>query len=298
MSRVRIAILGCGIAGRARARAIAERDDAELVAVHRGRFAHELGAPVFDDGHQAIAAAEVVIVSSTSRTHQGWVMRALQAGRDVIVEFPLTTAPNTGDAAAWMFDEARRLGRMLHVEHIERLSPTTGFMVERCAQTTPTSVDVVFAGRGDPFGSGREHALAQVARLHRIVAAHGWPSRMVVRRADGEGISALLTCDHGVRVRLTATRGPDLERGLTWTARTDDASWSIRGRSAFDGEDQVELPATSLFADDLDHALRRRRDGIAPYVSDAEVVGVLGLADRLAERGVHEHLPDPRRSGR
>ena len=58
MAELRWALVGAGTAGRARARALLESPRDDLVAIWRGRYADDIGAPVVASFEAAIAAAE------------------------------------------------------------------------------------------------------------------------------------------------------------------------------------------------------------------------------------------------
>lgn len=289
---LRAGIVGVGFAGRARARALAVRDDVRLVAVHRGRFAAETGAPDVD-ADVLLSAVDVVVVASPSETHADWVRRALEARRHVIVEYPLA---RTGDEARALFALAERVGRVLHVEHIERLAPSTRWLADvaaRCPGWTRSAVS--FTSPGEPVDAG-VHAWLQLARVSRIVAVHGWPVAVDVGVSDGAAIDARLVLGDGRAVTLAARRGPGLVRALDWIVEADGRRYTIgEGRACVDGV-EVPLGAVPLFATDLDVALGRIRGEARPYLEDADVVALLDLANALARPGFRR-LHGNRRDG-
>jgi scyllo-inositol 2-dehydrogenase (NADP+) len=100
---VRVGLLGYGAIGDEHSQAIAAVDGLELVAVcdrspARVEAARLLAPELagYDDADNLVAATDVdlVIVSTPPNTHADWALRALDAGKDVVVEKPfcLTTA--------------------------------------------------------------------------------------------------------------------------------------------------------------------------------------------------------------
>ncbi|MCB9664156.1 MAG: Gfo/Idh/MocA family oxidoreductase [Alphaproteobacteria bacterium] len=276
----RVGIVGCGIAGRARAKAVHGHPRTELVAVHRGRFAATLGAP--EVGADALlAAVDVVIVAAPSETHGDWVARALDAGRHVICEYPLA---RTRAGAEGLLEAARAGGRVLHVEHIELLAPTTRWMAAELHGGW-SEAHLSFASPGDPWADGATHAWTAVSRLHRIVAAHGWPEILEVARADGEAIEAILRWGQGRELSFEARRTPDLPRRLHWRCRVPQGVIEVVDRAALRDGEPVALGPTALFAEDLDVAIRRIEGEDAGYLADERLLGVLSLAESLGRPG-------------
>lgn len=272
---IRLGIVGVGIAGRARARAIAARTDAALVGVHRGRFAQDTGAPELS-ADALLAASDAVIVASPSGTHAAWVRRVLEAGRHAIVEYPLA---RTGDEARELFALARRVGRVLHVEHIERLAPTTRWMVEACEGWTGSTL--LWTQGGDALPTASEHVWLQLARISRLVAALGWPSAFSVEQADGLKLRVRFEHGSGRVSSFHALRGPGLPRLLRWDVATPRGLRAIDdGRALADGV-TVRLPEVALFATDLDVALQRMGAGGESYLPETEVVRLHDLIDRI-----------------
>ena len=209
---LRWGVIGPGRAGRARAAAIQADPRAELVW-----SAKELRGGV-----------DAVAVCSPDRTHPEYVQRGLDAGLHVLCEFPVCRRAE--QARAWF-----QTGR-LHVEHIEVLDAAT-----------PVRQDATMFFRGaDRESFSLYHR--NVARLHRVVAACGWPRVVERDRLLYDGFT--VTQDFGVGPRQTRWVVP-LQRGPNLFLRD-------------------QLAATARFL-----------DGAPPYVSDEQVVGVLDLAERL-----------------
>lgn len=209
---LRWGVIGPGRAGRARATAIQADPRAELVW-----SAKELRGGV-----------DAVAVCSPDLTHPAYVQRALDAGLYVLCEFPVCRQAE--QARAWF-----QTGR-LHVEHIEVLDAAT-----------PVRQDATMFFRGADRESFSPYH-RNVARLHRVVAACGWPRGVERDRLLYEGFT--VTLDFGVGPRQT--------------------QWVVplhRGRDLFLRD---QLAATARFL-----------DGTSPYIRDEQVIRVLELAERL-----------------
>ncbi len=275
-SSLRWSVVGVGNAGRARGRAIVADPRADLVAVHRGRFAGELPVPElgFDE---AIARADAVAVCSPTAVHATQVAAALRAGRHVVVEFPLAW---TADAAAELFALAREQGRVLHVEHIELLSGTTRVLRE--AFNTVTAGTLVHrVARAQP-ASPEQLAPLLVPRLHRLLAVAG-PIAGVEDVEGGAGwLAARVQLAKGdVTVRIEAT--PSATRTTRMRLETNTGVWEMRDRQVLrDGEPQEQPRGSGLFLEDQLVATARILDGAPHYVNDAQILEVLALAEQIA----------------
>ncbi len=119
---IRVAIAGPGKVGHLHARAARTLPGVELVAVwgrdkaKAEQFAAQYGSSVkpYDDLTAMIERERVdlVIVTTTHKTHVGPTIAALEAGANVLVEKPLAISLADCDA---MIDAARRSGKLLSV---------------------------------------------------------------------------------------------------------------------------------------------------------------------------------------
>lgn len=273
-----VAVIGVGVAGRARVKALTGHPCATLVAVHRGRFAAGAGVPQLG-ADEILGAAEVVIVASPSDTHEAWVEAALRAGRHVIVEYPLA---RTGHAARRLLALAAEQDRVLHVEHIGRLAPTTVWLADEVARAGWTGGSLSFESPGPPWADGATHAWQNESRLHRLTQVLGWPERVDVEAADGATVVATAVWPDGRRVALRFVRGSG-DRGLEFVVDTPSGERRISGRGAFDRGSAVVLPERALFRADLDVALDRIAGVADSYLSDAEMAAILDLTEVVGE---------------
>ncbi|MGF1514884.1 MAG: Gfo/Idh/MocA family protein [Elainellaceae cyanobacterium] len=123
---VRIGLVGTGYAARRRADAFANDPRSQLIAVagrdvaRTSAFAQAHGAEVLpwrdlvqrDD-------VDLVVIATVNRDHGPMAQAAVDCGKAVVVEYPLSISLEEASAAV---AAARRQGTLLHVEHIELLS--------------------------------------------------------------------------------------------------------------------------------------------------------------------------------
>ncbi len=217
-----------------------------------------------------------MIVCSPNLLHARVVRAALEAGKHVAVEFPLAAS---AAEARDLLGLARRVGRVLHVEHIELLSSSQRVLREWARDLgRPRAGGVRFTGAlegwlADPASAGSP-ALCAVARLHRLVDLFG-PARVGAARVEplsgGWRLEVELGFERGGVASLVEERAHDLGRTSTW--RVDCERGVL--------ETPPAAPAGALFREDLDCFIARVETGAASYVSDERVLHVLGLVDAI-----------------
>ena len=121
-----------------------------------------------------------------------------------------------------------------------------------------------------------------VPRLHRLRAVAG----PLAGAADVEGgagwLSARVRLAKGdVSVRIEAT--PSATRSTQMRLETDTGVWEMRDRQVLrDGQLQEQSQGSGLFLEDQLVATARILDGANHYVSDAQILEVLALAEQIA----------------
>lgn len=139
-SMVRVAVLGVGSLGKEHARVYAELARAGLVelagvydvqAAAAAAQAEKLGVPVFPSVEAAIAGADALSVVTPTVTHHALARQALEAGRHVLVEKPMT---DSAAQAADLVELAGARGLVLQVGHIERFNPVFRYLEEVCTE--------------------------------------------------------------------------------------------------------------------------------------------------------------------
>jgi predicted dehydrogenase len=153
---VRAGVVGVGALGRHHARVWADLAGAVLVGVHdaedarAAEVAERHGCRAYAALDALLADVDAVSVAVPTVAHHSVAMRALDAGRDVLVEKPITATLAEADA---LVARAGERGRILQVGHIERFNPATEALlragrgarfveVHRLGSFSPRSLDI------------------------------------------------------------------------------------------------------------------------------------------------------------
>lgn len=137
MSRLKIAVVGCGHLGSIHARLLAARTDVELVAVvdpvpeSRQRVAEAYGCRALAEPQELCGVADAVVVAAPTYLHAAVSVPLLEAGLDLLIEKPIAA---TVAEAQSIVTVARRHGRVVAVGHVERFNPAWQMAVERCGR--------------------------------------------------------------------------------------------------------------------------------------------------------------------
>ena len=122
---IRIGVVGCGVHGLHHVRLLTAREDAVLAGIYdtdpatAERVSAEYGMSAYGSLAELLKNVDAVSVVSSTTTHYDTVMTALDAGCHVLVEKPVAVTVPEADA---MIAEAKRLGLVLEVGHIERFN--------------------------------------------------------------------------------------------------------------------------------------------------------------------------------
>ena len=292
------------VASRERARAEAYAAEHGLGRAH-GSYDALLGDPEVD----------AVYVPLPNSLHVEWSIRALEAGKHVLCEKPLTRHPEQAEAA---FDAAERAGRVLAEGFMWRHHPQALRLRELVADGAIGQLRLVCASFSfDIFGMDRPDDVRLQADLEggglmdvgcycvsalRLLA--GEPERVGGRRIDG---------GDGVDVRFTGTLGfpggvfGSFDCGLDMVARSalevvgDAASLLLadpwHGRSAGivlrrpDGDESVPVASANPYARELEDLAAAARGERAHPFGRADAVGqarTIAALYRAAESGRDE----------
>jgi predicted dehydrogenase len=153
---LRAGVIGVGALGRHHARVWASLPGARLVGVfdvdpaRAAEVAGRHGCRAYADEEALLADAEAVSVAVPTVDHHAVARRALERGRDVLLEKPMTATLAEADD---LMGVAAARGALLQVGHIERFNPATETLlaagkgarfveVHRLGSFSPRSLDV------------------------------------------------------------------------------------------------------------------------------------------------------------
>lgn len=316
MMDVRVGLVGTGYAAGVRVKALQAdaRSHPLLVAGHRvesylhtAAFAEIHGLRAVENWQQLVveASIDLVIVATVNAWHGEIVEAALNAGKHVVVEYPLSL--DLGQAERLVSLAAER-GLLLHVEHIELLG---GLHVAMKAQMPRVGVPYYVSYRTlnpqhpapmkwtycpDLFGFPFCGALS---RVHRLINLFGRVMRVdcctrTVPDAENEGyVKSLLSSarlqfeQNDLVAELTYGKGEAL-----WGYRRDVEVQGSEGAMTFVCDEGllttvegtvpiIVAPRRGLFAKDTAYVLDHLLQGTPLYMSAAESVYALGVGDAL-----------------
>lgn len=122
---VRAGIVGTGFAAKRRAEALQADPRSRLVAVSghtpeaTQEFAKNYEALALESWQQLVDSdLDLVVICTINRDHGAIAQAALEAGKHVVVEYPLSLNPKEAESLIAL---AEAKGKLLHVEHIELL---------------------------------------------------------------------------------------------------------------------------------------------------------------------------------
>jgi predicted dehydrogenase len=153
---VKVAVIGVGYLGKHHARIYSSLDGVELVAVADADMdaakdaAEVYGGRAVSDFREILGEVDALSIVTPTTTHHDVAMECLRAGKDLLIEKPITTTVKEADG---LLEEADRLGRIIQVGHLERYNPAViemsrmikspGFIEsERLAPFQPRGTDV------------------------------------------------------------------------------------------------------------------------------------------------------------
>ncbi len=156
MADLRAGVIGVGALGRHHARVWASLPGARLVGVfdadpaRASEVAAQHGCPAYADADALLADAELVSVAVPTVDHHAVARLALERGRGVLLEKPMTATLEQADDLIALAEDR---GAVLQVGHIERFNPATEALltagkgarfveVHRLGSFSPRSLDV------------------------------------------------------------------------------------------------------------------------------------------------------------
>ncbi|MBW4519863.1 MAG: Gfo/Idh/MocA family oxidoreductase [Scytolyngbya sp. HA4215-MV1] len=317
---MRVGLVGTGYAAKVRAEALSADPRAQLVAV----AGHSLEkAAMFSQPFQAQAVAswqalversdlDLVMICTINRDHGTIAHTALQAGKHVVVEYPLAIEVAQAEALVHL---AKMQKKLLHVEHIELL----GSVHQTLKQTLP-EIGAVFYARyatltpqhpapakwtyqPELFGFPLVGALSRVHRLTDLFGsvktvscqARYWQAATAASSHYSTCLcTAQLRFHSGMLAEITYGKGEAL-----WQPSRIFELQGEKGALIFDGDQGtliqgkepqlLEISARrGLFAQDTQRVLNHLIDGKPLYLTAEESLYTLKVADaarRSAETG-------------
>jgi predicted dehydrogenase len=315
---MKIALLGTGF-GQAHAAVYAQRSDVDEVVVY-GRSPHKLAkvsgqfgfATTTDlDATIADASVDLVDICLPTRLHAEVAVRAMQAGRNVLIELPLATT--LADARRIVATQ-QTTGRQAFVDMFSRFSPA-GQQLRRAVadQRHGPLLVLEIEGRTALLWPGYDLGLDTLAldMMHSdfdlVTSLLGQPSAVHVTGVGGTGdrgsaAEVILDYPHAVaRCSSSSLMPPPYGMCGGWRATFPGAVLEYIMRAGFtgegpatlteytaDGEQAIDLPATSPWAAMIDHVLACLTGHADNLIEPASALLALELT-----LDVHQRLAQP-----
>jgi biliverdin reductase len=315
-----VGIVGTGYAAKMRAETMQADGRSQVVAVagrdpeRASTFAESFGLKAIADWRDLVQRSDLdlVVISTINQDHGAIAHAALEAGKHVVVEYPL--ALEVAEAEA-LVELATAQQRLLHVEHIELLSGiqtaiatvlseiSTPFYVRYASVNPQRPAPDKWTYQAQTFGFPLVAALSRVNRLLHLfglVESVSCQSRFVMD--TGEMVPMLTEghyrgCMCMAQMRFTCGLIADLVYGkgeTLWLAERSLAIHGDRGLIQIDGDqgllvlpdEQRSLDLGSrrgLFAKDTQAVLDHLTQGTPLYTHVAESLYALKVADAMRQ---------------
>ncbi len=211
---VRVAVIGAGYLGRHHARVFSEIEEAELVGIvdvdrdRAGEIARLYGCRAFTDFREVFPHVDAVSIVTPTSVHHDVAMSSLRAGKDILVEKPLTP---TVEEAEELIAEADRTGRIIQVGHLERFNPAVLYVEGRIERPKFFEAERLspFQGRGTDVDVTLDlmiHDIDIILSLCRspVTDVRAVGARVLTGRLDA--VKAWLEMENGTKALVTASR--------------------------------------------------------------------------------------------
>ena len=305
---IRAGLVGTGFAAKLRAETLQADSRSHLVAVSghtlekTKEFAHSHEASAIDSWQQLVEHPDLdlVIICTINRDHGAIARAALDAGKHVVVEYPLCLDPSEAESLIAL---AQAKGKLLHVEHIELL----GGLHQALRQSLPeigntfyTRYVTITPQRPAPkrwtyhqelFGFPFSAALSRIHRLTDLfgdVASVSCQSRFWEASSDYYTAclcSAQLRFTNGLIAEVTYGKGEEFWQGLrNFEVHGEQGTLVFEGDQGtlVRGEERTSIEVAGrrgLFVKDTDMVLDYLIEGTPLYVSATASYYALKVAD-------------------
>jgi predicted dehydrogenase len=266
--KVRLGVIGVGHLGTLHARLAREIPDAELAGVYDAqsaqtqKIAAELSTTPAESVDDLLARVDAVTIATSTTAHFEIARQALEQGKDVLIEKPITQTVAEADALCRIATER---GRIIQVGHIERFNPAIlaleGYNINplfieshRLAQFKPRGLDV---------------AVVLDLMIHDIDVILSFV-RSPVKQIDANGVAVVSDNIDIANARL------QFENGCVANVTASRISQrAMRKMRLFQPNTYISID----FSEGLAEVFRLVGEG-SPGIQGAMMLGELGLGDR------------------
>ncbi|MEM6835335.1 MAG: Gfo/Idh/MocA family oxidoreductase [Cyanobacteria bacterium P01_C01_bin.120] len=306
---LQIGLVGTGFVAKLRVGALASDSRATVSAVtsHRPDAARDFANNyhidhVYDSWQELVQQPklDMVMVCNINCDHAPVTRAALNAGKSVVVEYPLALSATE---AVELTELAQQRGLLLHVEHIELLGGLhqamranlskigTPLYVRYCTATPVSPAPQKWAFHKQRFGFPLMGALSRIHRLTNLFGAVDWVASQI-QYADGGQAGYFCHCRCVAQLRFQSGLMAEVlyaKGERTWRSQRRMEVEGDRGALVFereqgalitaDGETPIEVGSRrGLFVKDTIAVLDKLLDGKPLYVTPQESLYALEVA--------------------
>ncbi|AOY81764.1 Gfo/Idh/MocA family oxidoreductase [Moorena producens JHB] len=315
---IKAGIVGTGFAAKLRAQTLQTDSRSHLVAVcghtpaKTQDFAETHGTTVVDSWQQLVEHPELdlVFISTINRDHGTIARAALNAGKHVVTEYPLSLDPKDAESLITL---ANAKGKLLHVEHIELL----GGLHQALRQSLPKIGEPVYAryvtiAPKHPAPRGWTFNLelfgfpfiAALSRIHRFTDLFGEVASVYCQSQFWDAADQYFTaCLCNAQLRFTCGLIADITYGkgeMFWQRLRNFEVHGNQGTLLFEGDQGNLIKAEEtkpievagrrgLFLKDTAMVIDHLVKGTPLYVSTVDSCYTLKVADGLRESAATGH---------
>ena len=302
--RIKVGVVGTGYLGRLHTRVLTEIADAEVIGFVEpndavaAEISATLGRRRFPDVQELAAAIDCAVVATPTVSHYEVASVLLDAGRDVMIEKPITVTVEDAEA---LIDSAAKRGRIIQVGHVERYNPAIAAIAPLL--DSPRFVEAqrlgVFAARSldidvllDLMIHDLNLVLSLLGREVERVDAVGVP--VLTDKVDIANVRLML--DNGAVANLTASRvSSDRVRKIRFFGNdsyisVDTKEQDVKGYRLVEGADGrsiqpigIEVEKKEPLRAELESFLDCVRTRSRPVVDGEDGLKALRLAIRVRE---------------
>src|SRR5208283_1300530 len=123
---LKVGVIGVGYLGQHHARIFAELDDVRMVAVadtdgeRAGEIAVKYGCKAYTDYRRLLDEVDAVSIVTPTTFHYAVAMDCILAGKDILIEKPITATIEEADR---LIEASAETGVLIQVGHLERFNP-------------------------------------------------------------------------------------------------------------------------------------------------------------------------------
>lgn len=293
MKRVKVGVVGCGVMGGFHLKQYGSIPEVDIVGVYDiDPSRAPQGTKFFSDYDELLNAVEAVSITTPTSTHFDAGMAALDAGRHVLIEKPISV---TVDQGKKLIDKAKSEKRVLAVGHIERFNPAYVVLVARLGKNVPDIIDI---NRFSPFPARITDVSCVIDMMIHDIDLAIKLSKSEVKQLNAVGkkvktdrldqASAVLVFKNGVIANISASRvhGEKVRKliaaGRKESYEADLLNRSLKVSSAGSSKTIVIEPF-----DQLNHELKDFVDSIIrkikPSVTGEDGLSALEVANKIEE---------------